>query len=80
MKPTPRQIEAFLLRCTGMTYREVASQMTISEKSAALLAYGAAGRLIMLPPSPAIAANRTLAFRHFPRIAAKHGKTLEPAE
>jgi hypothetical protein len=74
--PTARQLEAFLLRCiTELPYKAIGARLGIGEKTALLLAHGAAGRLIVGPATPDNEMHRELAFQHFPRIAAKHGKT-----
>jgi hypothetical protein len=74
-KPTPRQLEAFSLRCQGLKYADVALQLGVTEKTALLLAQAAASRLILAEPSPAIASNRALALTYFPKIAKEHGRT-----
>jgi hypothetical protein len=76
VRPTERQYEAFILRCCGLTYREIGERMFISAGHAWDYANDAAVKLLRSPPSPAIASDRALALHNFPKLAAE----LEKAE
>jgi DNA-binding NarL/FixJ family response regulator len=67
--PTPRQLEAFHLRCEGLTYEEIAKRMGIAEPTANGLARAAAIKLCRHPPRPTMVNNAVLARKHFPAIA-----------
>lgn len=67
MNPTPRQYEAFFLRCSGLKWAEIAKRMGIHDGLACRLGQGAARRLIQSPASP----NRVMALECFPKLAAE---------
>ncbi len=81
MRPTERQYEAFILRCGGLKWWEVAERMMLrAPNNAAKLGIKAARTLLEAPPSPAIASDRALALYNFPKIAAAIAKERKKEE
>lgn len=67
--PTARELEAFRLRCQGLTYPAVAAALGISRPTAQLAATSAARKLIRSKASAGNAFDRAAALVLFPKLA-----------